>query len=76
MGTLYKADAPTNNYALCIHGLRDNFVPPEHSAQLAVACAAPCQRKTFPEASHCQSEFYYKDEYFETIGVFLKEYME
>lgn len=60
---------------LFLHGERDVFVPPENCRNLSEACTAEHRVKLFPKASHCQSEYYYPEEYFREIGDFVQGYL-
>lgn len=60
VGTLYKADV---------------LVPTVNVDRVYGACAAEKDLIRYPDAHHCQSEYFYHEEYFEKIERFHKRYL-
>ena len=60
---------------LFIHGTADVLVPTVNVDRMYGACAADKELIRYPDAHHCQSEFFYHDEYFRNIQTFTKRYL-
>ncbi len=57
---------------LLIHGEDDRFVPCRMSERIARNCAAPVQRRTFPDAGHGLSYLVDTQGYAQTVTAFLR----
>lgn len=57
---------------LMLHGLADEFVPPEHSRRSAAACASPCELLEVEDAGHGMSYLVDPDTVKEKLDAFFE----
>lgn len=70
-----SAVARSKTPTLFIHGTADVLVPTVNVDRVYGACAAEKDLIRYPDAHHCQSEYFYHEEYFEKIECFHKRYL-
>lgn len=70
-----SAVARSKTPTLFIHGTADVLVPTVNVDRVYGACAVEKDLIRYPDAHHCQSEYFYHEEYFEKIERFHKRYL-